>query len=233
MQLFYTTRQEGDFLFIEGEEAHHCVNVLRHSIGDQINVTNGAGSMFVCSIIDKSKAFVRLKIEKETKSSFSVHSLLGIAIAPTKNIDRFEWFVEKATEIGVGRIIPIISKRSERTVIKPERLQKLAIAAMKQSNHNFLPEIAPLTKFDDMIKSELKDINLIAHCVSEELPHFSKFVKPNKSILICIGPEGDFTEQEISIAENNRFIGVSLGKSRLRTETAGIYACIGFHQALL
>lgn len=233
MQLFYTTHQEGDFLILEGEEAHHCANVLRHQAGHQINVTNGKGSLFHCTIIDKTKTTVRLMPDSEQKFDTPAHLNLSIAIAPTKNIDRFEWFVEKATEIGIGRIIPLHTKRSERTIIKHERLFKLMISAMKQSNHFYLPELHTLTTFKDLISEIKTDISLIAHCMADELPHVSKFIKPDRDVLICIGPEGDFTADEVHTSENAGFTGVSLGKSRLRTETAGIYACISFHQALI
>ncbi len=233
MQLFYTTLQDGDFLYLEGEEYHHCLNVLRHSIGDTINVTNGTGDMFACKIIDKTKSAVRLKIVETVSREIPEHAMLTIAIAPTKNIDRFEWFIEKATEIGVGRIVPILAKRSERSIIKPERLMKLAISAMKQSNHNFLPILSPLTKFEELIKNEKFQIHLIAHCNSNELTHISSYIKRNQKTIICIGPEGDFTAEEIILSEKSGFHGVSLGKSRLRTETAGLYACISFHQSLI
>lgn len=233
MQLFYTTLQEGDFLYLEGEEYHHCLNVLRHTVGDQINVTNGKGDMFVCRIIDKTKSSIRLKAEKSNIGEVPGHALLTLAIAPTKNIDRFEWLVEKATEIGVGRIIPIIVKRSERSIIKPERLLKIAISAMKQSNHIYLPVISTLTKFEELVTSETFDTSIIAHCYSKDLPHVSGLIRKNKKTVICIGPEGDFTEDEIKLAEKHGYKGVSLGNSRLRTETAGLYACISYHQAIM
>lgn len=233
MQLFYSHQQNGDILILEGEEAHHCVNVLRNSTGSQINVTNGKGSLFSCTIIDKTKTIVRLKIDSEQNLPTPQHASLTIAIAPTKNIDRFEWFVEKVTEIGIGRIIPLKTKRTERSIIKQERLMKLAISAMKQSNHYYLPDLSELTSFDELLKESNYDTRLIAHCMSDQLKHISEYCELDKRILVCIGPEGDFTAEEVAAAEVSGFKAISLGNSRLRTETAGIYACISYHHSIL
>lgn len=229
MQLFYSNTNQDNFLFLDGEEAHHCVNVLRHQAGNRVNVTNGKGALFICEIVETSKKNVKLLILENQQSDLPQHLNLTIAIAPTKNIDRFEWFVEKATEIGVGRIIPFISKRSERKLIKPERIAKLAISAMKQSNHFYLPEIAELCSFDKMLEANENEINLIAHCINDDLNPISPYFNKDKSCIVCIGPEGDFMPDEVEKAIKNKFQAVSLGKSRLRTETAGIYACIAYH----
>jgi 16S rRNA (uracil1498-N3)-methyltransferase len=229
MQLFFTEKIDAGHAILTEEEAHHCLHVLRHSIGDRINVTDGKGGIYKAIIINKSKKECQINIEDLKIVSQPPYKHLSIAIAPTKNIDRFEWFVEKATEIGIHRIIPIITENSERTIIKIDRIKRVAISAMKQSNHYYLPEITELMKWSDFIKGKYKGQLAIAHCNTKGLPHLKKLILLNTDILICIGPEGDFTPKEIDEAHLNSFESVNLGESRLRTETAGIYACTSFH----
>lgn len=229
MQLFFTDKIESGQALLTEEEAHHCLHVLRHSIGDRINVTDGKGGIYKAIIINKTKRDCEISIEEIEIISPPSYKHLSIAIAPTKNIDRFEWFVEKATEIGIHRIIPIITENSERKIIKQDRTRRVAISAMKQSNHYYLPEISELVKWQDFIAVPRKGILTIAHCNVDGLHHFKDLIKPKTDIIICIGPEGDFTPQEIDEAHSHSFKSVSLGKSRLRTETAGLYACVSFH----
>ena len=229
MQLFFSDKIAGDEAILTEEEAHHCLNVLRHNIGDSINVTDGKGGMYKARITAKSKKECTLSIE-----DFEIHSPgalkhLTIAIAPTKNIERFEWFIEKAIEVGIHKIIPITTSRSERNTIKPERIHRIAVSAMKQSNHLYLPEITELTKWNDFLKQEKNTYNYIAHCNTPHIPHLKTMLNLHQDVTICIGPEGDFTVEEVKLALDNSFLEVGLGNSRLRTETAGVYAAICFH----
>jgi 16S rRNA (uracil1498-N3)-methyltransferase len=149
---------------------------------------------------------------------------LTIAIAPTKNIERFEWFLEKATEIGVDRIIPVVCKQSERQIIKPERLIKILIEAIKQSGQAYLPQLQELTGFDNFIKQNTDDKMLIAFCTEDQKRLLKSVINPGENITILIGPEGDFTREEIKVAFDSGYTGISLGQNRLRTETAGVVA---------
>lgn len=208
------------------EESKHICKVLRLAVGDEIALLDGKGSTYICSITDanpKKCTVTILKHEKEENSPYSIH----IAIAPTKMMDRLEWFLEKATEIGVTEITPIISSNSERKQLKTERLEKILIAAMKQSKRTFIPILHPLTSVSDFIQAYPN--GLIAHCYATEKDTItSKFIHNNCPILI--GPEGDFSEKEVELALNNGYQPISLGKNRLRTETAGLYAVM---QAML
>lgn len=228
MQLFYIPELNNeDLVYLDKEESAHTIKVLRKKAGDRIHITNGKGDLFIGEIAEPDFHKTGIRIIGKTDSKASRPYKLHIAIAPTKNIDRFEWFLEKATEIGIDEISPIITKRSERTVIKPERLEKLIISALKQSNQTILPVLNPLKKFEEIIKNSDNNFrNFIAHCeddpkknqLKEQLNNHNKF-------LILIGPEGDFTKEEIDLAHDNHFLSVSLGDTRLRTETAGIVAC--------
>jgi len=151
--------------------------------------------------------------------------LLTIAIAPTKNIDRLEWFLEKTTEIGIAEIIPFLSEHSERKVIKGDRLEKVILAAAKQSIKAYLPKLAEMQKFDELVKQQFDSQKFIAHCNSWDLPLLKKELRLRENALILIGPEGDFSPREVELALANGFKEISLGKSRLRTETAGVIAC--------
>ena len=204
------------------EESKHACKVLRLTSGTIIQLVNGKGDAYEAEIrIADQKAcqvLVTNHIEAQ-KDSHHIH----IAIAPTKSNDRFEFFLEKATELGVHEITPIRSKNSERTVIKPERFEKVLKAAMKQSQRLFLPKLNPLTSFSDFIKQH--DKGCIAHCEDTHRYTFNDEVT-QMNCPILIGPEGDFTKEEIIKAFKNNFKAVTLGKTRLRTETAGLYACM-------
>jgi 16S rRNA (uracil1498-N3)-methyltransferase len=153
---------------------------------------------------------------------------LHIAIAPTKNIERIEWFVEKAVEIGIDEISFIKCKNSERTVIKDDRLKKVAEAAVKQSQQAFIPKLNSLIDFKEFIKKDSSEVKLIAHCEKEYKQHIKQYIATNKSFTVLIGPEGDFTKDEITLALSSSYLPVALGDSRLRTETAGLFACGAF-----
>lgn len=225
MQLFYNselctnTRQ---FVFNK-EESRHIVRVLRKKEGDVLHITNGKGILFFAEITfanDKKCTTSVIKFEqKEKQRDYHLH----IAIAPTKNIDRLEWFLEKATEIGIDEITPIICKNSERKIVKTERLEKIIQSAMKQSLKYTLPVLNKPIKFSDFLEKDCNSTVFIAHCEPTEKKTLKEVVLGSK-ITILIGPEGDFSSDEIKKSITKKHIPITLGKSRLRTETAGIVA---------
>ncbi|WP_291104290.1 MULTISPECIES: 16S rRNA (uracil(1498)-N(3))-methyltransferase [unclassified Flavobacterium] len=226
MQLFYNpniTETTKNFSF-DKEESKHIIKVLRKKDTDILFVTNGLGLLFKTEITlaSDSKCTVQIiSFEKTTPSKFHLH----LAVAPTKMNDRYEWFLEKATEIGIHEITPIICDRSERKVVNTERFDKILLTAMKQSNVLFLPKLNEAMTFKEFIKLENKGLNLIAHCEETDKKSLKSVLKPNENVTVLIGPEGDFSEKEIALALENNFIPVSLGNTRLRTETAAIVAC--------
>lgn len=221
MQLFYSDHIQQQHIFLDGEEAGHAIRVLRKKVGDEMAVTNGKGYLFDCRIADISRHEVKLDI---VASGFQPprKKQLHIAIAPTKNTDRFEWFLEKACEFGIEEVTPLLCNRSERKLIKHERLEKILIAGMKQSLHLHLPQLHEMTDLKSfLVNCEKEQTDLfMAHCLETEKLHLSS--SANKKITVLIGPEGDFTSEEITLAAQHQFKSLSLGKSRLRTETAGI-----------
>ena len=226
MQLFYNSEiKNGDLnFFFDKEESKHIVKVLRKKEGDTIFITNGLGFLFDSEIILASEKKCEVKIVKETfqqPDNFYTH----IAVAPTKMNDRLEWFLEKATEIGIHEITPIICDHSERKVYKIDRAEKIMQSAMKQSSQYFLPKINEPISFIEFLKKEHTTEKFIAHCEKNQKDLLQKSIKANQNILLLIGPEGDFSVKEIQLALKNNFIPVSLGNNRLRTETAGIIGC--------
>lgn len=226
MQLFYnpTLSESSNTFSFDKEESKHIVKVLRKKDGDILFVTNGLGYLFETQIIlasDNKCTVEIINFSKKENPKFHLH----LAVAPTKMNDRFEWFLEKATEIGIQEITPIICDRSERKVINKERFEKIILSAMKQSNELFLPKLNPAVSFNDFIKKEKSGQIFIAHCEETDKKTLKSVLKPNDDVLILIGPEGDFSEKEIAIALSNNFNPVSLGNTRLRTETAAVVAC--------
>lgn len=224
MQLFYNSdisANDKQFTF-DKTESRHIVKVLRKKDGDILHITNGKNQLFTVKIIlaNDKKCLVEI-INSETKRK-PWNYYLHIAIAPTKNNDRLEWFLEKVTEIGIDEITPIICDNSERKVLKTERLQKIVQSAMKQSLKFNIPKLNEAIKFSEFIKHNTKGDLFIAHCEEADKKSLAKELKPNTSSTIMIGPEGDFSSKEIEIALANNFIPVTLGESRLRTETAGV-----------
>jgi len=226
MQLFYNpgiTIHNDTFVF-DKEESRHIIKALRKTAGDKLYVTNGLGSLFETeiTIASDSKTTVRILSEEIGKRPpYHLH----LAVAPTKMNERYEWFLEKATEIGVSEITPIICERSERTQIKIERFEKIVIAAMKQSNQYFLPKLNGAKTFTEFTKAANNAQKFIAHCEETDKRSLKNELTKGADVTILIGPEGDFTEKEIKLALENSFIPVSLGNTRLRTETAAIAAC--------
>ena len=202
------------------EESKHACKVMRLVIGNEIAILNGKGIEFTAKIVEAHPKHCKVEIISKTEElepNYDLH----IAIAPTKIIDRIEWFLEKATEIGITEITPLICSNSERKIIKEERLEKILIAAMKQSKRLFLPKLNPLTEISSFIKQHPK--GLIAHCYEGDKSSISE-VFETKNSPILIGPEGDFSMKEVEIALNSGYKTITLGKNRLRTETAGLYA---------
>jgi len=226
MQLFYNAdiKPTDTFFQFDKEESKHIIKVLRKKAVDIIHITNGKGNLFHSEITLESEKKCEVKIVK--KEDFEAQNYhLHIAIAPTKMNDRLEWFLEKATEIGINEISPIICDHSERKVYKIDRAEKIIQAAMKQSNQFYLPQMNEPISFNSFIKKETDALKFIAHCEEDKKELFKNSIQPNQKILILIGPEGDFSTKEISLALKNNFIPVSLGNTRLRTETAGVVAC--------
>ncbi len=211
---------------LEGDEAFHCLKVLRSKKNDIIRILNGNGIIFIAKIVDIQKNYCSAEVINYIEEDRD--NLLHIAISPTKNEDRFEWFVEKATEIGVDVITPVICNRTERKSIKFERIEKIIISALKQSARSFKPVLNNIIKFNEFIDnhSSFAGIKLIAHCYSEDKKKLNDIYLKSQNTVIMIGPEGDFTdEEEIKLAMEKNFIAITLGKNRLRTETSGVVAC--------
>lgn len=226
MQLFYNSeiKNNSNTFSFDKEESKHIVKVLRKKEGDKIFITNGLGYLFESEIIIASEKKCEVKITKESfkqPDSFYTH----IAVAPTKMNDRMEWFLEKATEIGIHEITPIICDHSERKVYKIDRAEKIIQAAMKQSLHYYLPKINEPILLSQFVKSNFEGQRFIAHCEETDKKSFQKTIAKNEKVTILIGPEGDFSTKEINLALTNHFIPVTLGNTRLRTETAALVAC--------
>jgi 16S rRNA (uracil1498-N3)-methyltransferase len=229
MHIFYTPELSERQYTLDETESKHCVRVLRLEKGDQIILVDGRGGYFTAEITDPNPKRCSVKIIRSELNfglrKFQVH----VAIAPTKNIERIEWFLEKATEIGLDRVTPLLCRYSERKEIKPERLEKVMVSAMKQSLKAYLPQLDELTKFKDLISQPFDGQKFIAHCEEQHRDLLKDLVIPTQNYLILIGPEGDFSSEEIEMALDAGFRPVSLGDSRLRTETAGLVACHTFN----
>ncbi|MFH1118592.1 MAG: 16S rRNA (uracil(1498)-N(3))-methyltransferase [Bacteroidota bacterium] len=233
MQLFYLpgtnlfkSFEEGNYyLTLPKEESLHAARVLRLKPGDHISVTDGTGNTALAVIEDpnpKSCEIRMVSIDQSAGKGYNLH----IAVAPTKNAARIEWFLEKATEFGLQEITPVYCDHSERQKIRTERMEKVVIAAMKQSLSSFLPKINPPVDLSQLIKSNAGRENTFIAWVDEvQRPHLKDVCLPGKDALVLIGPEGDFSPAEIRLALDNGFQPVSLGKARLRTETAALASC--------
>lgn len=223
MQLFFEEHISGESFELEGKESNHLVKVLRKNIGDTVLFTNGKGSFFTCMIEDNHPKRCKLKIIAQDFSpleKFHIH----LAIAPTKNLDRMEWMLEKITEMGFNEITFLKTTHIERSQVNFDRLTKKLIAACKQSHKAWLPSMNEITEFEDFIsdKAFANHERYIAYLDRENSRHLFQLAKPNQSYLVLVGPEGDFSPGEISMALEKGFKPCSLGKHRLRTETAGL-----------
>ena len=230
MQLFYlnpSASVNDKMIHLDEEESKHCVKVLRLKEGDILHFTDGKGALIKGHIVEPLSKTCIIKID-EVKTFPEKSPKIHIAVSPTKQADRFEWFLEKATETGVSEITPLICKRSERSKMNMDRLNKIAISAMKQSLQYHLPKINPpldLDKFLNALSSGNKTERYIAHCLEEKSNTLKGVYKKGNDAIVLIGPEGDFTKEEIELSTKRLFMPVSLGENRLRTETAALAAC--------
>lgn len=226
MNIFYNPDISQNEITLSPEESLHCVKVLRLKIGDTVHVADGKGSLASCKLIDNNPKKCVLELIEKTGAPNRKEYSVTIAIAPTKSNERFETFLEKATEIGIDRIIPLLCERSERKTVNPDRYTKILLSAMKQSTSLFLPQLSQLTTFKDVLNETLQTEKFIAHCMdSNTKSHIKQLYSPGKNTLILIGPEGDFSKEEVDMAKTKGFKDIYLSDSRLRTETAGIVAC--------
>ncbi|MEI6122766.1 MAG: 16S rRNA (uracil(1498)-N(3))-methyltransferase [Bacteroidota bacterium] len=224
MHLFYASDIDSSRFEFSREESRHC-KVLRLNTSDTIYLTNGKGRLFHAIINDADqnayKATIVKTINDFNKRTFKLH----IAIAPTKSPDRFEWFLEKATEIGIDEITPLICEHSEKTVVKTDRLEKIMVSALKQSFSAYLPKLNACTTFSNFMLQNFQAAKFVAYCNDSERKLLkNEYIAPSNAVVL-IGPEGDFSEAEISAAKKSGYMPISLGNNRLRTETAGIVAC--------
>ncbi|MBQ3440667.1 MAG: 16S rRNA (uracil(1498)-N(3))-methyltransferase [Bacteroidales bacterium] len=238
MELFYAYEADGRVCRLDAEESGHCVRVLRHRAGDEIHLIDGVGTLFRCRLVDDSPKGAEAEV-LEAFPGWNAHPYrLTVACCPTKNNERFEWFVEKATEVGVDRIVPVIGERSERKVYKTDRAARIALSATKQSLKARIPEIVePLSVKDFIGQTDPADgsLKLIAYCFEGETKRISiqeaLQVFGGRDITILIGPEGDFSPEEARLAVEHGYVPVHLGASRLRTETAAVLAAAAVYLA--
>jgi 16S rRNA (uracil1498-N3)-methyltransferase len=229
MQLFYTPDITSEKNYTLSEpESKHAVRVLRLKVNDSLTLVDGKGTFYNAVIVNDNPKKCEVKISNTTQEDLT-NPELHIAIAPTKNNERTEWFIEKCTEIGIKQITPTLCNHSERKKIKQERFEKTAISAMKQSLKASLPLINELTNFKDVVNQPFDGKKYIAHCYPENQKHFKDLYQKGENSLILIGPEGDFSQEEVALAIEKGFESITFGESRLRTETAGIVACTTFN----
>lgn len=228
MHIFFTSNINGGQAILSPEESAHCIRVLRLKKGDAVEIIDGKGGYYSAVIQSDDTRGCVLEITGMKEPARERHGKVHIAIAPTKHIDRFEWFVEKVVEIGIDEITPLLCQRSERRVLKTDRLEKLIISTMKQAKVALKPVLNELTPLENMISGLQKKEDLgrfIAHCEDNRTGLLQNVCRKDHDGLVLIGPEGDFSPAEIQEAMMSGFIPVSLGDNRLRTETAGIVAC--------
>ena len=238
MELFYAYETDGRLCRLDPDESGHCCRVLRHRAGDEIHVIDGLGTMYRCRLVDDNPKGAEAEV-LEAFPGWGGHPYrLTVACCPTKNNDRFEWFVEKAAEVGVDRIVPVIGERSERKVYKTDRAARIALSATKQSLKARIPEIAePVSVKDFVCHSGLdpESLKLIAYCFEGDTRRISiqeaLRAYDGHDVTVLIGPEGDFSPEEARLAIDHGFIPVHLGASRLRTETAAVLAATAVYLA--
>ena len=237
MELFYSDNISAGQLFLDQEQSTHCVRVLRHREGDVISVIDGLGSLFECRLVDANPKAAVATVVSETPD-FGAHPYhLTMAVCPTKNIDRFEWFAEKATEIGVDVIAPVFGDRSERRVLKTDRIRRLAVSATKQSLKGRVPEVRePVSVAEFVASAPEGSLKLICYCEDDESRRVSVqealAASDAREVMVLIGPEGDFSPEEIAAALSSGWKPVHLGSSRLRTETAAVVAATAVYLRL-
>ena len=232
MELFYSTDIRKDTILLKGQEADHCARVLRHKAGDTVFVIDGKGGLYNCIVASlnvpkRGDAEVECRIVEKSEGVGGRPYRLVMAVCPTKNMDRYEWFAEKATELGVDVIVPLISDHSIRTTVKKERLEALVLSATKQSLKSCLPEVEDSVSVSDFLLRDFGEgaLKLIAHCEEGEKKTIREYVSTSQkplNVVIMIGPEGDFSQREIALAKEKGFLPLTLGSSRLRVETAAV-----------
>lgn len=227
VQFFYSTQIDVHNITLDHDESRHCLRVLRMRVGDRVEVVDGKGNLYDAEILNDRDKQCGLLIISHKKHFGKRDFKISIGMALPKNVERFEWFLEKATEIGVDEIYPVITERSERVKLNMERVRKILISAMKQSGKAYLPVLHEPRNFSDMmITGVMSDLQkFIAVCGVENSSHLMDAYIKGKDALVLIGPEGDFTSGEVKLAQSNGFEPINLGKSRLRVETAGVVAC--------
>ena len=225
MHLFYTPDINSEEYILSEEESKHCTRVLRLKEQDTVYLVDGAGGFYTSRIMDANPKRCKVIVYQTIKEYGKRCYTLTMAVAPTKSIERFEWFLEKATEIGIDRIIPFYSQQSERKIIKLDRLNKIVESAMKQSKSAYHPIIEDICSFKELINRDFSGKKMIAHCFDSEKTPLKNAINKLDDVLILIGPEGDFNLDEIDKAKMEGYTEISLGQSRLRTETSGIVAC--------
>lgn len=226
MHVFYTPDLTSNNYSLNEEESKHCNRVLRLVPGDHVFLVDGKGGFYEAEITVAGKKNVDLYVIRSQQEYQKRNHHLHIAIAPTKNMDRLEWFLEKATEIGIDEITPIICERSERKVVKEDRLFKVITSAVKQSLQAYHPVLNPVKTLTEFVKQDLAGQKMVAHCVDgEPRQHINEIIKLQHRYTILIGPEGDFSPNEIALTLANGFNPLTLGNTRLRTETAALAAC--------
>lgn len=226
MYLFYQPEINSDIVYLSADESRHCIRVMRFSKGDLIHLTDGTGNLYEAILEDDSSKACRLQITKTTrdygKRLFSLH----IAIAIPKNPSRFEWFLEKSTETGIDRITPLVSEKSEKKNFNMDRALNILVSSIKQSNRAYLPHLSNPLHINELTASANEQSRYIASCFGENRIDLKKDYLPGNDVLIMIGPEGDFSEKEMSYAIEKGFKPVMFGQARLRTETAALVACM-------
>lgn len=228
MEIFWTEDIAGGICRLGEEESAHCVRVLRHRAGDRINIIDGHGTMYECTLVADSPKGAEARIEQAHQNWGGHPYDLTMAVCPTKNIDRYEWFAEKATELGVDRIVPVIGEHSERKILKQERMNRILLSATKQSLKASIPELSDTTSVREFIESTAgtEALKLIAYCFEDgqERTSIREVLEKNeaKEVIVLIGPEGDFSREEADAAVAAGYVPVHIGESRLRTETAAL-----------
>lgn len=224
MHLFYTPGVSGDTHLLEEQESKHAVRVLRLKRGDDVILIDGVGGWYEARILEDHPKACLLSIGSCQENYKPLPYQLHIGMSPTKNMDRFEWFLEKATEIGISRITPLICQRSERKKVKMDRLDRILVSAMKQSLKAYKPVLSESTQLESFLKQEQAGTLGIAHCYPQERLSLNE-LNPSGELTFLVGPEGDFTEAELQLAIDKGYKPLHLGESRLRTETAGVHIC--------
>lgn len=226
MQLFYAADFTAPEYMLSEEESRHAVKVLRLVEGDTLHITDGKGSLYRCEVASAHQKHCLVRVVEHFEEFEKLPYRLTMAVAPTKNIDRYEWFLEKATEIGVAEFIPLVSEHSERKVIKAEREEKVITAAVKQSLKAYHPVLSELTPFEKVVCKTFAGRKFIAHCgdAVKEKKYLASTLRKGEDALVLIGPEGDFSPEEVRLAVENGFEEITLGTQRFRTETAAVVA---------